>query len=129
MENTVKLGTLMGLAFLMLGAPLAMANDRSGVGWSVTIESSYPPPIIYGPPPVVYVPVQPVYGNPYPTYVQPHPTYIQPHPAYVVPQPIYVQPAPAVRFGRGYYNRDGHPHHAGHERRHFRSHEHRYGRN
>jgi hypothetical protein len=128
MKKTVTFGRLMALAFLMLGAPLAMAHDRSGVNWSVTIGSSYPPPVIYSPPPVVYVPVQPVYVQPYPAYVRPYPTYVQPHPTYIVPQPIYVQPAPVVRFGNVHHDRFRHHHHAGHERRHFRSHGQYYGR-
>jgi hypothetical protein len=122
MRKTVTFGTLIGVGFLMLSAPHAMAHDRSGVRWSVTVGSSYPPPIIYSPPqviysppPVVYVPVQPVYGQPYPTYVQPHPTYI-------VPQPIYGRPGPVRHFGPGYHNGYPHPHYSGHERRHFRSH-------
>lgn len=123
MKKTVTAGILIGLALLMLVAPLAQAHERSGVRWSVTVGSSYPPPVIYhppqvvySPPPVVYVPVQPAYRHYYP------PTYLQPHPVYVAPQPIYVQPGPVIHFGRGSQDYHAQPNHSGHERRHFRSH-------
>lgn len=127
MKNTVTFGTLLCAVYLMVSAPLAMAHDRSGVRWSVTIGSSYyPPPPVYGPPPVVYVPAQPVYVQPHPTYIQPHPTYIQPHPTFIAPQPIYVQPAPGLRFSRGHDERHWHPRHNGHEQRQFQHHGHRH---
>jgi len=120
MKRTITVGALIGVACLMMSTPLAMAHDRSGVSWSVSIGSSFPPPTIYNSPPVVYVPAQPV-------YVQPHPVYVQPHPTYIVPQPIYVQPAPVVRFSRGYNERHWHPRHD-HQQRQFRSHDHHHRR-
>ncbi len=116
MKNLLWMSASICGACLMTSAPLAIAHDRSGVSWSVSIGSTYPPPVIYNPPPVVYVPPQPV-------YVQPHSAYVQPHPTYIVPQPIYVQPAPVVRYGRVYGDNHSHARHSGHERRHFQSHE------
>ena len=119
MKESVTIGTVACAACLMMSTLPAMAHDRSGVRWSVTIGSSYPGPI-YGPPPVVYVPAQPVYVPPPPVYVQPYPSYVQPHPTYIIPRPIYVQPAPPPGFGRNYNERHWHPHN-GHEQRQFRS--------
>lgn len=119
MKNLLWMSVSIGAACLMTSTPLAMAHDRSGVSWSVSIGSSFPPPVIYSPPPVVYVPVQPV-------YVQPHRAYVRPHPTYIVPQPIYVQPAPVVRFGRVHGGDHSHARHFGHEQRQFRSHGHHH---
>ena len=114
-KSTVRIGTWIGAACLMVSAPFAMAHDRSGVNWSISIGSSFPAPMIYGPPPVVYVPVQPI-------YVQPHRAYVQPHPTYIIPQPIYVQPAPVVRYGRDYNEHYRDHRFSHHERRPLRSH-------
>jgi hypothetical protein len=115
MKKTAAIIVLTGIAWLMAGAPLAMAHDRSGVSWSVSIGSTYPPPLIYTPPPQV------IYNPPPVVYTPQQPVYVQPYPVYVVPQPIYVQPAPIVRFGKVYHDGHRHPYHAGQGRRYFHS--------
>lgn len=127
MKKTVAFGSLACAVLMMASAPQALAHDRSGVRWSVTIGSTYPAQPYYGPPPVVYVPAQPVYVQPYPTYVQPHPTYIQPRPTYVIPPPVYVQPSPSLHFSTGGHERHWRHSHDNHDNRQFRSgHGHRH---
>jgi hypothetical protein len=110
MKNAIKTGIFaltIGMS-LAAGMPAAVAHERSGISWSISIGSPLPPPVVHVAPPVVYVPAQPVY--------------VQPYPVYVVPQPVYVQPAPVIRFGRIHHDGHRHPYLGGHERRHFHSH-------
>jgi hypothetical protein len=108
MKKALKIasaGLIAGTA-LMLTTSFAMAHDRGGVSWSISVGTPYPAPI-YSPPPVVYV--------------QPEPVYIQPQPVYVRPRPVYVERAPLVEY-RSYYPQPVYVEGARYHRRHHGRH-------